>query len=180
MHRKPLRKVTYARFRRRVRGYLRQRSVCVHARYIDDISARLYHIRREYLRYQKRACDIQIEYEFQAAFVKREKVFDSRRFGKHILVVARRFRIVPACAVDQIIHRTEFFVYRRFRRFDILFIQTVTFHRERVFADFVRYLFRRFVIDIEQRDFCSARRQRSREFAADDSPCARDGYHFFA
>lgn len=58
MHRKPLRKIRNTRFRRAVRGNFGKRSVCVHRRNIDDISARFYHIFRKYLRYQKRARNI--------------------------------------------------------------------------------------------------------------------------
>ena len=68
MYRKPLRKVGYTCLCRAICRDFGERSICVHRRNIDDIPARFNHILREYLRYQKRAGDIQIEYEFQCVY----------------------------------------------------------------------------------------------------------------
>jgi hypothetical protein len=73
MHREPFGEVRNARLCRRICGDLGKRTEGIHRGDVDDIAARFDHIGSENLRYEESRCNIQIEYEFESAFVKREE-----------------------------------------------------------------------------------------------------------
>ena len=64
MYREPLGKIADTRFCRAVRGYLCERTVSVHTRYVYDISARFDHVLCKDLTYKERGGNIEIKDKF--------------------------------------------------------------------------------------------------------------------
>ena len=180
MHREPLGEIGYARFCCAVRRDLGQRRERVHGRDVDDVPARLHHVRRKHLRREERRDYVEVEHELQAALLEGEKVLDPLGVRGHVLVVGGGFGIVAARAVDEEIHRAERRVYLLFGALEVGLIKAVALHRKGVFTYLIRDLLRRLPVYVEERDLRPALRERTRELRTDHAARARHRDHFAA